>query len=146
MTVYAVTREGAVNMETRYPGGTLSALVRCTRRFPLIVIMMVLATGAAAEMRTITIVSATDGGNCGAPRGNATRDLARTCDGRGTCPYTVARPASGRPTARCRTDLFVEWRCNDTEFHNASMSAGTAPGSTLLLSCVNATGGGKEST
>ncbi|TDN69779.1 hypothetical protein B0G77_3197 [Paraburkholderia sp. BL10I2N1] len=130
-------------METGYPGGTLSALVRHIRPVPLIVLLMALAAGAAGETRTIMIVSATEGGNCGAPRGNATRELARACDGRGTCPYVLARPASGRPAARCRTDLFVEWRCNDTEFHNATMSAGNAPGSKLLLSCVNETGAGK---
>jgi hypothetical protein len=141
--MYAVAQGGAVNMETGYPGGRLSALVGHIRRVPLTVLLMALAAGAAGETRTITIVSATDGGNCGAPRGNATRDFARACDRRGTCPYTLARPASARPAARCRTDLFVEWRCNDTEFHNATMSPGTAPGSKLLLSCVNETGAGK---
>jgi len=130
-------------METGYPGGRLSALVGHIRRVPLTVLLMALAAGAAGETRTITIVSATDGGNCGAPRGNATRDFARACDGRGICPYILARPASGRPAAQCRTDLFVEWRCNDTEVHNATMSPGTAPGSKLLLSCVNETGAGK---
>lgn len=106
----------------------------------------------------IAIVSGTWGANCGAPRGNATRDLARHCNGLRTCGYVLGAHARGVPPSpapralaaghkmtslgACRFDYRAQWRCGDHEFHDAALSAGASPGDTLVLSCVHETGPG----
>lgn len=111
-----------------------------------------------ATAPTIAIVSGTWGANCGARRGNATRDLARHCNGLLTCGYvldahaTSSSPSptrgalpSGRSTTAlqaCRVDYRAQWRCGSREFHDAALSAGASPGDTLVLSCVRENGPG----
>jgi hypothetical protein len=95
-----------------------------------------------ADTQTIAIVSGTYGQNCGAPRGNATRDLARRCDGRRTCDYVLDDAFSG-DTAACRRDFLAEWRCGKDEFHTAALSAGAHRGDMLGLTCVRENGAGK---
>ncbi|CAE6775433.1 hypothetical protein R69927_04143 [Paraburkholderia domus] len=78
--------------------------------------------------------------------GNATHDLARQCDGLQTCPYILHKALTGSSSKGCRKDpkdFRVEWRCTDTEFHTATLSAEARPGSTLVLSCVEDTGPGR---
>ncbi|HKT96946.1 MAG TPA: hypothetical protein VJS30_10475 [Paraburkholderia sp.] len=119
-------------------------------------------TRAAPSQQTATpgiaIVSGTWGANCGARRGNATRNLARHCNGLLTCGYvldaratgSVPSPArgalpSGRNTTSlraCRADYRAQWRCGSHEFHDAALSAGASPGDTLILSCVHESGPG----
>ncbi|TKC78959.1 hypothetical protein FAZ69_31460 [Trinickia terrae] len=96
-----------------------------------------------AEAREIRIVSGTYGGNCGAPQSNATRDLARRCDGRMTCRYVVDQPPAVPLQAACKADFQAAWKCNHTERHVAALSPEATPGSTLVLSCVRPTGAGK---
>lgn len=111
-----------------------------------------------AAQTTIAIVSGTWGANCGAPRGNVTRDLARHCNGLRTCGYVLDARAMGAPSSRvqgmppsirneassraCRVDYRAQWRCGGHEFHDAALSAGASPGDTLVLSCVHETGPG----
>jgi hypothetical protein len=96
-----------------------------------------------AHTQTITIVSGTYGQNCGAPRGNATRDLARRCDGRRTCDYVLNGAFGGGNSAACRRDFLAEWRCGKAEFHTAALGAGAQRGDMLGLSCVRENGAGK---
>ncbi|WP_322056938.1 hypothetical protein [Paraburkholderia sp. J63] len=111
-----------------------------------------------AATPTIAIVAGTWGANCGARRGNATRDLARHCNGLPTCGYVLGAPATGAPSpqapaplssgrkmtssAACRVDYRAQWRCGNREFHDAALSAGASPGDTLVLSCVHENGPG----
>jgi|GEM_PF-1973454 len=111
-----------------------------------------------AAAPTIAIVSGTWGANCGARRGNATRDLARHCNGLLTCGYVLdARATSSSassahralPSRRgttalqaCRVDYRAQWRCGSRESHDAALSAGASPGDTLVLSCARETGPG----
>jgi hypothetical protein len=93
----------------------------------------------------IAIVSGTWGANCGAPHGNATRDLALRCNGLRTCGYVLAgTPASTRGTSSgaCHVDYRARWRCGSHEFHDAALSAGASAGDTLVLSCVPESGPG----
>ncbi|MDR3098854.1 MAG: hypothetical protein LBV73_17495 [Paraburkholderia sp.] len=115
-------------------------------------------TRSSPATPTIAIVSGTWGANCGAPRGNVTRDLARHCNGLRTCGYVLDARAMGSPSpaaqgaARsvqseaslraCRVDYRAQWRCGGHEFHDAALSAGASPGDTLVLSCVHETGPG----
>ncbi|MGU7768804.1 hypothetical protein ACV229_01295 [Burkholderia sp. MR1-5-21] len=99
-------------------------------------------TALDADARTIDIVSGTYGQNCGARRGNATHDLARRCDGRLTCDYILNR-TFGAGAASCRRGFLAEWRCSNTEFHTAALSAGAKSGDVLVLSCERQDGPGR---
>ena len=83
------------------------------------------------------------------PRADATRIVARQCDGRQTCSYILHKALTDAPSQGCYKhtkdfkDFRVEWQCTDTEFHAATLSAAAGPGSRLVLSCVEETGPGK---
>jgi hypothetical protein len=126
---------------------TRTALVcGCIRRVSAMLALFVLANNALAsqgEERTIRIVSGSYGQNCGAPRGNQTRDFARQCDGLMTCGYTPRATHRSRPAAKCRSGFVAEWRCGSADFHTAALSPEAGGGDTLVLSCVIERGAGK---
>jgi hypothetical protein len=108
--------------------------------------ILAVAASSSADARAIRIISGTYGTNCGKPRSDATRDLARQCDGLQTCPYILRKAQTGAPSKGCHgdhVDFRVEWRCTDTEFHTATLSAEATPGSRLVLSCVEEPGPGR---
>lgn len=104
--------------------------------------IVVLASVSSAHAREIKVISGTYGANCGAPGGNATRDLVRQCDGRSTCAYVLNRKRIGYAARSCSKDLQADWRCTDTEFHTAMLSPEAGAGSTLVLSCIEQNGPG----
>ncbi|MBN3849323.1 hypothetical protein G3N58_21205 [Paraburkholderia sp. Ac-20342] len=93
-----------------------------------------------ATEATITIISGTSGGNCGAPHGNVTQDIAQHCNGLHTCDYPLSTTA--KPSGDCRGDYLAEWRCGSQEFHNARLDAIAGGGDRLVLSCVPPRGAG----
>lgn len=101
------------------------------------------AAGSDPAALTIQVESGTWGENCRAPHGNATRDLARRCDGRGACEYVLTGTAADVRTNACQRDFRAQWRCGAGEFHVANLSAAARPGDTLVLSCARSTGAGK---
>lgn len=101
--------------------------------------LLVSSAVAGANEASIAIVSGTYGGNCGAPRGNATHDLAQHCDGLRTCSYPLSVIAA--QSGGCRNDYLAEWRCGSHDFHNAALSAGST-GDRLVLSCEPSSGPG----
>ncbi|SIT45538.1 conserved exported hypothetical protein [Paraburkholderia ribeironis] len=105
--------------------------------------VLVPAVGMGAQPRTINIATGTYGQNCGAPRGNATPDLAHRCDGRLSCSYALPEAPEGKQAAACRRDFVAEWRCDSGEFHTAAIAPGATPNDTLVLSCIEETGAGK---
>src|SRR5262249_54238508 len=85
----------------------------------------------------ILVVSATYGGNCGAPLGNASDDVALTCDGRNECTFIVDVKQLGDPANGCGKDFVVTYRC----FPSRRKSEDRVPpeaglGSKLTLSCT----------
>ncbi|MFT0168641.1 hypothetical protein ACLKMY_06355 [Paraburkholderia mimosarum] len=98
------------------------------------------ATTPGTDHATIVVVSGTYGSNCGAPRGNVTRDLAQHCDGLQTCRYPLSIVAAR--SGVCRNDYLAEWRCGSREFHSAALAAGAGAGDRLVLSCVPSRGPG----
>ncbi|WP_262420112.1 hypothetical protein [Paraburkholderia sp. 31.1] len=101
------------------------------------------STNADAQMRAITIVSGTYGENCGAPRGNLTRELERHCNGRETCDYALPGLHKGGTTMACPRDFHAEWHCDHADFHTAALGPGAKSGDTLVLGCVESRGAGK---
>src|SRR5262249_27590357 len=59
----------------------------------------------------VTIVSATYGGNCGAPPGNVTRSLQAACTGQETCDYVVDVSVLGDAAPGCSKSFSVHYRC-----------------------------------
>ncbi|MBC8741552.1 hypothetical protein F6X40_33865 [Paraburkholderia sp. UCT31] len=96
-----------------------------------------------AQMRAITIVSGTYGENCGAPRGNLTRELERHCNGRETCDYALPGLHKGGTTMACPRDFHAEWQCDHADFHTAALGPGAKSGDTLVLGRVESRGAGK---
>jgi hypothetical protein len=101
------------------------------------------SANAGAQMHEITIESGTYGANCGAPRGNLTRELARHCNGRESCAFAVPGLHKGGLTRGCASDFHAEWHCDHADFHSAALSPGAKSGDTLVLGCVESRGAGK---
>jgi hypothetical protein len=129
-----------LNRRTESGPAFLSGIVRC---IALAFGMFLLAANVGAEERTITIVSGTYGQNCGAPRGNLTRDVARHCNGRSSCGYAVPGLRKDSVASACRRDFLAEWHCDNAEFHSAALGPGAKSGDTLVLGCVESRGAGK---
>jgi hypothetical protein len=102
--------------------------------------LLISSVALGANEASIAIVSGTYGNNCGAPHGNATRDLAQHCNGLRTCNYPVSVIAA--QSGGCRNDFLAEWRCGSHEFHNAALAASAVAGDRLLLSCEPSSGPG----
>ncbi|NVH77739.1 hypothetical protein FSB08_35980 [Paraburkholderia sp. JPY432] len=105
--------------------------------------VFMVSANADAPMRAITIVSGTYGGNCGAPRGNLTRELERHCNGRETCDYPLPGLHKGGTTLACPRDFHAEWHCDHADFHTAALGPGAKSGDRLALGCVESRGAGK---
>ncbi|SAK64251.1 hypothetical protein AWB82_03401 [Caballeronia glebae] len=117
------------------------AATRFQRACAIAAIVM-LAGISSTGARTITILSATYGANCGAESGNATHDLTRQCNGLDTCQYVPNRKRISDATQACRNDLQANWRCTDSEIHTATLSPEAGVNSTLVLSCIEQNGPG----
>jgi hypothetical protein len=69
------------------------------------------APAPAPPPKGVRLVSATYGGNCGAPAGNVSAVVAAACNGKSTCPYVVDWTVIGDPAYGCGKDFVVQWRC-----------------------------------
>ncbi len=86
-------------------------------------LIFVEAPGSYAKDHTqpINVISATYGGNCGVRRGNATSHIARHCNGRLTCQYTVNYRVIGDPAYGCEKDYIVKYRCGRSGIRTATL-------------------------
>jgi|GEM_PF-6013365 len=62
----------------------------------------------------IKVISATYGGNCDVPSGNATDALAKACNAKTSCDYTIDYKILGDPKYLCAKDFYVEWQCGES--------------------------------
>ena len=81
----------------------------------------------------IRIRSAIYGANCDGRGGNVAGDVARSCEGRANCAYTVDVARIGDPAYGCRKDFRVEFECRG-QLEQAYL-APEANGQTLQLRC-----------
>jgi peptidoglycan/LPS O-acetylase OafA/YrhL len=94
------------------------------------------ASAAASSARGIGIVSATYGGNCGAPAGNATEAVVSACGGTASCNYAVDVTKLGDPAPRCAKSFFVKFRCGGDSTTRSAAALGEAGlGKLIHLSC-----------
>lgn len=82
----------------------------------------------------VTVDSATWGGACGAPEGNATDLVAAACDGDEVCLYEVDPIALGDPVPGCDEDLTVHLACGDDRDHPVVEAA---RGERAVLACTD---------
>jgi hypothetical protein len=86
---------------------------------------------------TLSVASATYGGNCGAAQGNATSDLASSCDGKTNCAYKVDVGRLGDPKNGCGKDFAASYSCApDTSILNKGLPPEAGFGSILNLNCA----------
>jgi peptidoglycan/LPS O-acetylase OafA/YrhL len=94
------------------------------------------ASAAASSARGIGILSATYGGNCGAPAGNATEAVASACGGTASCNYAVDVNKLGDPAPRCAKSFFVKFRCGgDSATRSTAVRGEAGLGSLIHLAC-----------
>ena len=84
----------------------------------------------------ILVISASYGNNCGAPRGNVTRNLAIACDGTTSCTYIIDFEVIGDPALGCAKNYLAEWRCGVGQaIHQSSAGAEAGYKTPIHLSC-----------
>ena len=91
----------------------------------------------AANWTGIRVISATYGGNCGAPIGNATDAIGPACGGKRACDYTVDVNKLGDPAPACSKSFFVKYQCGgEFAVRTAAVRGEAGLGSSIHLSCA----------
>jgi len=87
----------------------------------------------------IRIISATYGCNCGATRGNVTAHIAKQCNGKSECRYTVDHKVIGDPAYGCAKTYTVRYRCgNNPQVFEKSLPAEAGWGDqAVVLECAD---------
>ena len=85
----------------------------------------------------ISVMSATYGANCGVKKGNVTSYIAKQCNGKSECRYTVDWKIIGDPAYGCAKTYTVQYQCGDnTKVYEESLSAEAGWGDkAVLLRC-----------
>jgi hypothetical protein len=117
-----------------------------SRRFaavPILAAPFVLAIAIAAagnlvpaqSAERIHVLSATYGRNCGAPAGNATREITTNCEGNVFCVYQIDVGVLGDPKNGCAKDFTAEFECGAGQELTAQVTPEAGFGSLLRLNC-----------
>lgn len=92
---------------------------------------------ANAEVIAIKVVSATYGKNCNGKVGNASAQVAKACDGQGSCDFIIDTATLEDPAPNCSKDFAVEWKCgNGNAVYSAGLSALAGKNDKLRLNCA----------
>ena len=91
----------------------------------------------------IRVEFATYGGNCGVAKGNVTPHIARQCNGKSKCRYTVNHKIIGDPAYGCAKTYTVRYRCgNNPQVFEKSLAAEAGWGDkAVLLECADSLNG-----
>lgn len=83
----------------------------------------------------IQVVSGTYGGNCGRSEGNVTGYLARACNDKLSCKYSVDYKVIGDPAPGCAKDYVAKWTCSGSGEQTARAEPEAGYGSAISLTC-----------
>ena len=110
------------------------------------VILAFVASRVTAPIgRGLSVVSATYGGNCGAPFGNVTSPLRKSCDGKVYCDYAVKVELLGDPAPGCEKNFAIEYECAADNARFTKFIGGEAGlGSYINLTCKSHGRGGND--
>lgn len=104
---------------------------------PALFLLLHSAEAQAQTPGTIWVVGGTYGASCGVPHGNVSGALARACNGRRSCTYTVNHKTIGDPKPGCGKDYLAEWRCiGSTTIHRSHVGPEAGYGKRVRLSCA----------
>ncbi len=89
------------------------------------------------NLNNINVISATYGSNCGVADGNVTDHIAKQCNGKPECQYTVDHNIIGDPAYGCAKTYTVRYRCrNNPQVYERSLDAEAGLGNkTVMLEC-----------
>jgi len=91
---------------------------------------------ANSETATIKVVSGTYGRNCNGKAGNATAQVAKSCDGHNSCDFTIDTTTLEDPAPNCNKDFSAEWKCgNGNAVYSAALSSLSGKSDKLRLNC-----------
>ena len=97
------------------------------------------SNAATVPSSGLYIRSATYGANCGAAAGNATQDVASSCNGKTQCDYSVRVDHLGDPAPKCAKDFVASYSCAPgTAVLQKQVPAEAGFGRILSLSCAPA--------
>jgi hypothetical protein len=107
------TRVSWLRQEISLSAGTNDIVLQSGGALKVLYLVIIphLVAKAPDQDRRISVISATYGGNCGAPQGNATQDIAAICNGKADCAYPVKVERLGDPATGCRKDFTVSYFC-----------------------------------
>jgi hypothetical protein len=101
-----------------------------------LVIVPHLVAKEAYQHRGISVTSATYGGNCGAPHGNATLNIGASCNGKTECAYTVKVERLGDPANGCGKDFTVSYFCeSEATLRHEELAGEAGLGKVANLTC-----------
>jgi hypothetical protein len=92
-------------------------------------------TSGQLAQTSITVVEATYGANAGATRGNATNDVASTCNGKQSCEYVVDVDKLGDPVPGEAKDFIVLYRCDGADPKRETVPSEAGFRATANLNC-----------
>jgi len=110
---------------------------------PLAILIAASASALAARQvmghrsaNALTVVEATYGGNCGAPRGNVTGDVRQMCDGLDACDYVVDVAHLGDVVPTCGKSFDVRYSCPGKGLRTQSLPGEAGFRSIARLRCT----------
>jgi hypothetical protein len=136
LTFDASEKSSSLKQEINLSPGSNDILLQSDHPLTLRSLVIAPHTSLKSANQGISITSATYGGNCGAPTGNATWDVAASCNGKTDCTYTISVERLGDPARDCGKDFSVSYFCPSQatlRHQEAPKEAGF--GSILTLSC-----------
>jgi hypothetical protein len=105
---------------------------------PFVAAGVIAAAGALvppSPTERIHVLSATYGGNCGAPAGNATREVLNNCENNFFCTYRIDVGTFGDPKNGCGKDFTAAYECGAGTRLTARVPPEAGFGSLLHLAC-----------
>lgn len=92
---------------------------------------------STVAITAIKIVSGTYGRGCNGKAGNATQQLANSCEGKSACDHMIEPVALEGAPEDCARDFAAEWKCGSgSTVYSATLPANAGKNEKLHLACA----------